>query len=130
MSDDWNVKKVFLGETGLEKKSRKIKIMWLDCIAIDLTWMVVKIKSNTAEDRNASALIPKEVLVKLGHATATGQKVAASFTDGAIGTFHWHFFRQHYGPGFDSASKRNEYQEYFLWGKGGRCIGLTTLPPS
>jgi hypothetical protein len=26
---------------------------------------------------------------------------------------------------------RNEYQEYFLQrGKGGRCVGLTTLPPS
>jgi len=31
---------------------------------------------------------------------------------------------------YDSASNRNEYQEYFLGGKGGRCIGLTTLPPS
>ena len=25
---------------------------------------------------------------------------------------------------------RNEYQEYFLGGKGSRCVGLTTLPPS
>jgi hypothetical protein len=25
---------------------------------------------------------------------------------------------------------RNEYQEYFLGGKGGRCVGLTALPPS
>jgi len=24
---------------------------------------------------------------------------------------------------------RNEYQEYFLGGKSGRCVGLTTLPP-
>jgi len=24
------------------------------------------------------------------------------------------FFRPHYGPGVDSASNRNEYQEYFL----------------
>ena len=23
-------------------------------------------------------------------------------------------FRSHYGPGFDSASNRNEYQEHFL----------------
>ena len=23
-----------------------------------------------------------------------------------------------------------EYQVYFLWGKGGRCVGLTTLTPS
>jgi len=32
---------------------------------------------------------------------------------------HWSFsltqyFRQHYGPGTDSASNRNEYQDYFL----------------
>ena len=40
-----------------------------------------------------------------------------------------YFFRPHYGPGVDSASNRNEYQEYFLGGKGSRCIGLTTLPP-
>jgi len=36
----------------------------------------------------------------------------------------------HYGPGDNSASNRNEYQEYFLAGKGGQCVGLTTLPPS
>ena len=48
---------------------------------------------------------------------------------------HWNFsltksFRPNYGPGVDSASISNEYQEYFLGGKGGRCVGLTTLPPS
>jgi len=39
-------------------------------------------------------------------------------------------FRSHYGPGVDSASNRNEYQEYFLGGKGGRCVRLTNLPTS
>ena len=48
---------------------------------------------------------------------------------------HWNFsltlfFRPHYGPEIDSTSNRNEYQEYFLGGKGGRCVGLTTLTPS
>ena len=48
---------------------------------------------------------------------------------------HWNFtstysFWPHYGPGVDSASNRNAYQEYFLRGKGGRCVRLTTLPPS
>jgi len=38
--------------------------------------------------------------------------------------------RIHYGPVVDSSSNINEYQEYFLGGKGGRCVGLTTLPPS
>ena len=34
------------------------------------------------------------------------------------------------GPGIDSAFNRNEYQESSLGGKGGRCVRLTTLPPS
>jgi len=34
------------------------------------------------------------------------------------------------GPEVDSASNRNEYQEYFLGGKGGLCVGLTTLSHS
>ena len=32
--------------------------------------------------------------------------------------------------GVDQASNRNQYQEYFLLGKGGRCARLTTLLPS
>jgi hypothetical protein len=59
---------------------------------------------------------------------ATSRKVAGSIPDGVIGNFH--SFRPHYGPGIDSASNRNEYQEYFLGGKGGWCVGLTNLPPS
>jgi hypothetical protein len=38
-------------------------------------------------------------------------------------------FQEHCGPGVDSASNKNKYQEYFVEGKGGRCVGLT-LPPS
>jgi hypothetical protein len=42
-------------------------------------------------------------------------------------------FQPHYGPGVDSASNRNEYQES-SWGgggvKGGRRIRMATLPPS
>ena len=34
-------------------------------------------------------------------------------------------FRSQYGPGVDSAADRNEYQEYFLGGKGGRCVRVT-----
>jgi hypothetical protein len=53
-----------------------------------------------------------------------------SIADGVIGIFHLHTlpFRAHYDPVVDSASSRNEYQEYLLGGKGGRCGGLTTLP--
>jgi hypothetical protein len=34
------------------------------------------------------------------------------------------------GPRVDSVSNINGDQEYFLGGKCGRCVGLTTLPPS
>jgi len=34
----------------------------------------------------------------------------------------------HYDPGNDSGSNVKEYQEYFLGGKGGRYVGLKTLP--
>jgi hypothetical protein len=36
-------------------------------------------------------------------------------------------FRSHHGPGFDSASNRNEYRQCFLGGKGGQCVGLYYL---
>jgi hypothetical protein len=40
--------------------------------------------------------------------------------------YHWHFsltssFRPHYGPGVETASNRNEYQEYFL---GVKAVGV------
>jgi hypothetical protein len=35
-----------------------------------------------------------------------------------------------FGLGVVSDSNSNKYQEYFLRGKGGRCVRLTTLPPS
>ena len=46
---------------------------------------------------------------------ATNRKVAGSFPAGVSGFFiDIKSFRSHYGPGVDSASNRNEYQEYFL----------------
>jgi len=34
------------------------------------------------------------------------------------------------GPGIDSAPSENEYQKYFLGGKGGRSVRPTISPPS
>jgi hypothetical protein len=66
----------------------------------------------------------------LRHCT-TNRKVAGSIPDGVIGIFRWHNpFGRTMALGVDSASKRNEYQKYFLGGKRGRWVGLTTLPPS
>jgi hypothetical protein len=46
---------------------------------------------------------------------ATNQEVAGSIPDGVIGIFHWHkSFCSYNGPGVDSDSNRNEYQENFL----------------
>ena len=62
---------------------------------------------------------------------ATNRKVAGSIPDGVNGVFiEIKSFRPHYGPGVDSASNRNEYREYFIGVKSGRCVRLTTLPPS
>ena len=53
---------------------------------------------------------------RLAH-SATSRKVAGSIRDGVIGIFYCH------NPSA-SAANRNEYQEYFLEGKDGRCLGL------
>ena len=54
----------------------------------------------------------------------TNRKVAGSIPAGVSGIFvDIKFFRSHYDPGIDSASNRNEY---FLGGKGSRCVRLTT----
>ena len=49
---------------------------------------------------------------------ATNRKVAGSIPPGVIGFLvDIISFRSHYGPGVDSASNRNEYQEHFLGAK-------------
>jgi hypothetical protein len=38
------------------------------------------------------------------------------------------FVSQHLNYCATTVTNRNEYQEYFFGGKGGRCAGLTTIP--
>jgi len=58
---------------------------------------------------------------------ATNRKVAGPIPTGVSGFFiDIKSFRSHYGPRVDSASNINEYQVYFLGGKSGRCVRLTT----
>ena len=46
---------------------------------------------------------------------ATNRKVAGSIPAGVSGFFiDIKYFRLYYGPGVESASKRNEYQKHFL----------------
>ena len=69
-----------------------------------------------------TAFVISVCFVEMGTAVAqwlkccvTNRKVAGSITAGVIGFFiDIKSFRLHYGPGVDSASNRNEYQEYFL----------------
>ena len=94
----------------------------MECLAVGLLHLIWKI---SYPDRFFIFCSPSDK----EHCT-TSWKVTGSIPDGVIGIFHWQSFWSHYGPGVDSASNRNEHQEYFLEGKGGQCIGLTTLPPS
>jgi len=58
---------------------------------------------------------------------ATNQKVTGSIPACVSGFFIYiKSFQLHYGAGVDSASNRNEYREYFLGVKSGRCVRLTT----
>jgi len=58
---------------------------------------------------------------------STNREVAGSIPAGVNGFFiDIKSFQLHYGPGVDSASNRNEYQEYFLGVKSSRCVRLTT----
>jgi len=51
---------------------------------------------------------------------ATNRKVAGSIPAGVSGfSIDIKSFRSHYGPGVESASNRNEYQEHFLGVKAG-----------
>ena len=61
---------------------------------------------------------------------ATSRKVAASIPDDVIGIFHWRNLSGRtmvlgLTQPLTEMSTRN-----ISWGKGGRCLGLTTLPPS
>jgi len=54
-------------------------------------------------------------VAQLLRCSVTNRKVAVSIPDGVMEFFiDMKSFRSHYGPGVDSASNRNAYQEHFL----------------
>ena len=61
----------------------------------------------------------------LGRYYATKRAASGSIPDAVIWIFH--SFLAHYGCRVDSAFNGNEYQQYFMEGKGGQCIRLITL---
>ena len=60
----------------------------------------------------------KHVLSNLGTAVGVVLQIGRSLVRFQMVSFEYFFdiksFRSHYGPGVDSASNRNEHQEYFL----------------
>jgi len=65
----------------------------------------------------------------LKHGT-TSRNVSSSIPCGVMGFFSLRILNPPYDPGVDSAFDRNGHQDYFLGGKVGRVLGLTTLAPS
>jgi len=61
------------------------------------------------------SLLSRTAVAQWLRCCATNRKVACSFPFSVSGFFvEIKSFRSHYGPRVDSASNRNEYQEYFL----------------
>ena len=62
---------------------------------------------------------------------ATSRKVVGSITDGVIGIFHWHNPSGRTLAVWSTQPLTEMSTRNISWGgKGGRCIRLTTLPPS
>jgi hypothetical protein len=84
---------------------------------------------NLFSEFNLKSYITRAVSQWLRHC-ATNRKVAGSNPDGVIGIFHWH------NPSGRTMALRSTQPltdmstRNISWGKGGRCVGLTTLPPS
>ena len=60
---------------------------------------------------------------------ATNQKVAGSIPDGAIGIFLWHNPSDRTMALGSTQSLTEMSTRRISWGKSGRCVRLTTLPP-
>ena len=72
------------------------------------------------------------VLLKIivGHC-ATNRKVVGSIPDGVTGIFHWHNpSGRTVAMGLNRPLTEMSTRNISLGGKGGRCVRLTTLPPS
>jgi len=64
---------------------------------------------------NTIILVPIRLVAQWLRCCATNRKVDCSIPAGVSGfVIDIKSFQSHYGPGVDSASDRNEYQDYFL----------------
>jgi len=59
------------------------------------------------------------------------EALQCSIFDGVINNFVFtKSYRERYGPGTESDSSKDEYQDSLLVTKGGRCLGLINFQPS
>jgi hypothetical protein len=73
------------------------------------------VNTGVVEKLHEYMLQPGTAVAQWLRCCATNRKVAVSIPAGVSGFFiDIKSFRSHYDPGVDSASNRNEYQEYFL----------------
>jgi hypothetical protein len=61
---------------------------------------------------------------------ATSRKVTGSIPAGVIGIFHWHNPSGRTMALGSTQPPTEMNTRNISWGKGGLCVGLTTLPPS
>ena len=88
--------------------SQNILLVWAESTSLDIYPRTYHALEPISVFSNGTALV-------LWHC-ATSWKVAGLIPSGVIGIFQWQSFRMHCGPGVESTSNRNEYQEYFLGG--------------
>ena len=71
--------------------------------------------SGRTENRLSNSSLMGTAVAQWIRCCATDRNVTGSIPAGVSGFFiDIKSFRSHYGPGVNSASNRNEYQEYFL----------------
>ena len=121
----------FTSKNGMNFEKKKTTPLFTKCVF----WFPLKLLSQTflVLRRNMPDMLRHvgTAVAQWLRCCATNRKVAGSIPAGVSVFFiDIKSFRSHYGPGVDSASNRNEYQHYFLGVKSGRCVRLTTIPPS
>jgi hypothetical protein len=100
-----------------------------NCIHYQLLTVVIFIFDNWFNQHNGIGTSWIINCIFLIH-SVTSRKVAFSIPDGVIGIFHWHkpsgrTMALGLTQSLTEMSTRN-----ISGGKGGRCVGLTTVPPS
>jgi hypothetical protein len=89
------------------------------------------------QDPMQHQILESYLLIIWGHAVAqllrhcaTNPKVAGSIPDSVVGIFYWHNPSGRTMSLESTQSLTDMSTRNISWGRGGRCVGLTTLSPS